>query len=97
MRFDGGRNHEHFNLDGAGPRGPTSMVFAAKDPVMVPTEPAIVDGATKALCTIKVGTNEYVVTNVYGVQATVPFGAPVAQWQTVFDALLEQAMTANDS
>lgn len=92
MRFDGGRNHEHFNLDGARPRGPTSIMFAAKDPVQVPTEPAIVAGAKQALCTIKVDVNQYVVTNVYGARATVPFGAPVSQWQGVFDDLLEQAM-----
>lgn len=92
MRFDGGRNHEHFNLDGGLPRGPTHIVYAAKDPVQVPTQPEIVEGAEKALCTIKVGVNEYVVTNVYGHMKAVPFGAPIESWDAVFSDLLKQAM-----
>lgn len=65
---------------------------AAKDPVCVPTDPIIVGIAEKALCHLGLGTNCFTLTNVYGVEVEISYGASVEQWQNAANQLLERAM-----
>jgi hypothetical protein len=93
MRFDSGtRGHPQFNLDSAMPRGRTDVVRAAKDPVAIPTEPAIVAVAEKALCRLGLGFQCFTLTNVYGIEVDVPYGSTVVEWQNAANQLLEMAM-----
>lgn len=68
------------------------VVGAAKDPVAIPTDPAIVDIAVKALCHLGLGINCFTLTNVYGIEIEIPYGASVEQWQNAANQLLERAM-----
>jgi hypothetical protein len=70
------------------------VVSAAKDPVAIPTDPIIVEIAKKALCHLSLGTNCFTLTNVYGIEVEVPYGASVEQWQAAADKLLKGAMDA---
>jgi hypothetical protein len=93
MRFDSGsRGHPQFNLDSGMPRGPKHIVLAAKDPVAIPTEPAIVEIAAKNLCVLGLGVQCFTLTNVYGIEVDVPYGATVAEWEAAARKLLEMAM-----
>jgi hypothetical protein len=74
-------------------RGGFRVVRAAKDPVAVPTDPSIVAIAEKALCHLGLGVNCFTLTNVYGVEVEIPYGASVEQWQNAANALLEMAIT----
>jgi hypothetical protein len=67
---------------------------AARDPVAIPTDPTIVGIAEKALCHLGLGTNCFTLTNVYGIETEVPYGASVEQWQAAADKLLKGAMDA---
>lgn len=67
---------------------------AARDPVAVPTDPTIVAIAEKALCHLGLGTNCFTLTNVYGIEMEVSYGASVEQWQAAADKLLQGAMDA---
>lgn len=68
------------------------IVNSAKDPVQVPTDPVIVEIAKKALCHLGLGTNCFTLTNVYGIEVEIPYGASVEQWQNAANTLLERAM-----
>lgn len=68
------------------------VIRAAKDPVCVPTDPVIVAIAAKALCHLGLGVNCFTLTNVYGIEIGIPYGATVEQWQSAADRLLERAM-----
>lgn len=67
---------------------------AAKDPVQIPTDPTIVAIAEKALCHLGLGPNCFTLTNVYGIEVEIPYGASVEQWQNAANKLLERAMDA---
>lgn len=91
MNFPGGRGNS--NIDKAGPPWHSvARAGAAIDSVMVPTEPEIVELAKRCLCIISLGVNCYNVTNVYGTQLTVKYGAMMPEWKSVCEELLEQAM-----
>jgi hypothetical protein len=81
-------------LNNASRHGRTDIIRAARDPVQVPTEPDIVRIIENSLCVCTLGHNCYVLTNVYGVELTVPYGASLIQWQNAANQLLEQAMNA---
>lgn len=81
-----------FDLNGASSKGPTHVVRAARDPVSIPTEPAIVELAKRCLCILGLGSNCYTLTNVYGVTAEVPYGASVQEWTKIATGLLEAAI-----
>lgn len=96
MKFDIGRNHAQFNLNG-GLNGSREddykrVVRAARDPVSVPTDPVIVAIATANLCRLGLGPNCFTLTNVYGVESEVPYGASLEDWKRIAADLLQQAM-----
>lgn len=96
MRFDLGRNHATFDLDG-GVNGfreddRKRVVRAAKDPVSIPTDPVIVEIAAKNLCHLGLGEQCFTLTNVYGVVREIPYGAPVEFWEKTALELLKAAM-----
>jgi hypothetical protein len=70
------------------------VIAAARDPVAIPTDPTIVAIAEKALCHLGLGTNCFTLTNVYGIEMEIPYGASVEQWQAAADKLLKGAMDA---
>jgi len=96
MKFDGGRNHAYFNLNATPPGGYKTVVRAARDPVQVPTDPVIVDIATRNLCHLGLGEDCFTLTNVYGIEAQVPYGANIEDWERIAAGLLKQAMDEND-
>lgn len=99
MRFDVGRNHPQFNLNGGingqGSEDYKRVVRAAKDPVSVPTDPAIVELAERCLCHLGLGEDCFTLTNVYGVVRDVPYGASIQDWTKIAEELLELAMEEN--
>lgn len=68
------------------------VIRAAKDPVQIPTDPVIVEIAAKALCHLGLGVNCFTLTNVYGIEVEVSYGASIEQWQNAANTLLEMAM-----
>ena len=98
MQFTGGRKHPNPQFDlngglnGAGENDYKRVVRAARDAVQVPTEPAIAYIAEKALCKISLGVNCFILTNVYGAEAPVPYGASLEDWQRIATSLLNKAM-----
>lgn len=68
------------------------MVRAARDPVQVPTEPAIVDLLTKFLCVCTLGEDCYIVTGAGGGQRIVPYGAQLRSWEVATAELFLEAM-----
>jgi hypothetical protein len=68
------------------------VIRAAKDPVTIPTDPMIVEIATNALCHLGLGHNCFTLTSVYGIEAEVPYGATVDEWQRIATRLLKGAM-----
>jgi len=60
--------------------------------VEIPREPWITQIIEKALCVVSLGVDCYVLTNVYGDQAIVPYGALEADWERIAYGLLNQAM-----
>jgi hypothetical protein len=68
------------------------VVSAAKDPVGIPTDPAIVEIARQALCHLGLGTNCFTLTNVYGMEIEVPYGATVEQWRALANKFLKTTM-----
>jgi len=93
VRFDNGRGHAHFNLDATPPSGYKTVIRAAKDPISVPTDPAIVELATRNLCHLGLGEDCFTLTNVYGIEAKVPYGATAAEWEQAAAKLLSGAMS----
>lgn len=96
MKFEIGRNHAQFDLNG-GINGSREddykrVVRAARDPVQVPTDPVIVEIATTNLCLLGLGVQCFTLTNVYGVERDVPYGASVEEWQRIAAELLQLAM-----
>lgn len=71
---------------------PTRVLCAAKDSVSLPTEPAVLAIIEKALCIPSLGHNCYVLTNVYGTEAEVPYGASLEQWEKIANDLLDKAL-----
>jgi hypothetical protein len=67
------------------------------DRVRVPTEPCITALCEKALCVISVGHNCYILTNVYGDEAEVPFGALFPEWERIAYGLLAKALRETPS
>jgi len=94
MQFSGSRGHSTFNLDGGLPRGRTSIIRAAKDPVLPPTDPAYVATIVKNLCRVKLGEDCYVVTGVTDDERKIPYGAPFEEWVRVCKELLDLAIKA---
>ncbi len=96
MRFDIGRNHPHFNLNGGvngySPNDYKRVVRAAKDPVAIPTDPIIVGIAERCLCHLGLGEDCFTLTNVYGVVREIPYGASVAEWTKIAEELLALAI-----
>lgn len=98
MKFNEGRGQGinktgfHFDLDGGRERGAAYIVRTGKDPVRLPESPEIVGLLKRCLCTVKLGYNCYVVTNVYGDERDVPYGATIADWTTTCEDLLRIAM-----
>jgi len=70
----------------------TSRLFPGQDRVAVPTDPDIVAIVEKALCVISLGRDCYVLMNVYGDLAEVPYGALLADWERIAYGLLDKAM-----
>lgn len=102
MKFDQGRMALDkagfsFDLNASQSRGPSHIVRAARDPVSIPTEPAIVALAKRCLCVLGLGVNCYTLTNVYGVAADVPYGASTEEWRIIAEDLLKQAMEEDDT
>lgn len=93
MRFSGSRGHPQFDLDGGQPKGPSTIVRAAKDPVRVPEDPAILAVIQRCLCRVELGEDCYVVHGMSGDNRIVPYGAPHAKWEQVCDELLQLALT----
>lgn len=89
---DGTRGHASFNLDGGLRRGVKSIIQAARDPVQVPTEPAIVDLLAKFFCTCRLGEDCYIVSGAGGGERTVRYGAPLSDWETATADLFMEAM-----
>lgn len=58
----------------------------------MPTDPDITSIAEKALCLITLGVNCYVLTNVYGDVAEVPYGALIPDWERIAYGLLDKAL-----
>jgi hypothetical protein len=102
MKFNEGRGQGisktgfHFDLDGGRERGAAYIVRAGKDPVRLPESLEIVDLLKRCLCTVKLGYNCYVVTNVYGDERDVPYGATLDEWQSTCEDLLRIAMERDD-
>ncbi len=71
---------------------PAHIVFAAKDPVGIPTDPAVTKIVEKALCHVSLGHNCYVLTSVYGEMAEVPYGALLEDWERIAYGLLSKAL-----
>ena len=98
MKFDSGRNHKDFDLDGFKLRsfplknGQGHVVRAARDPVQVPTDLVIVSIAELHLGRLGLGVQCFTLTNVYGVERDVPYGASVEEWQRIAAELLQLAM-----
>jgi hypothetical protein len=74
------------------PNDPRNRIIAARDPIAIPTEPWVVAVAEKALCVISLGHNCYVLTNVYGDEATVPYEALQPEWERIAYGLLAKAL-----
>lgn len=96
MRFDGGRLHPTFDLNGSRPRGPTNIIRAAFDPVMPPTEPVITDLLKRCLCVCRVANGGFTIINPFGDEDVVDYGASVEQWTKKCEALLTKAMERPD-
>jgi hypothetical protein len=96
VRFDGGRLHPSFDLNGSRPRGPTQIVRAAFDPVMPPTEPVIVDLLRRCLLVCRVANSGFTITNQFGDEDVVDYGASVEQWTVKCETLLTKAMERPD-
>lgn len=99
MRFDIGRNHPQFDLNG-GNNGSREddykrVVRAARDPVAVPTDPVIVEIATRNLCHLGLGVQCFTLTNVYGKERDVPYNATIQDWERIAGELLTLAMAEN--
>ena len=72
-----------------------TVVRAAKDPVLVPTEPAIVELAKNCLCILGLGKDCYTLTSVYGVVREVPYDASFEDWTIIAERMLREAMKYN--
>lgn len=92
MRFDGGRLHPQFDLNGGQTRGPTVVSRAAYDPVRPPQEPAIVKLLDDNLCVCRVENGGYAVRNPLGDLRMVKYGAPLSDWKQACEELMAQAM-----
>lgn len=95
MRFDNGRGHPNFNLDASPPGGYKTVIRAARDPIAVPSDPVIVDIATRNLCHLGLDQENgcFSLTNVYGITVGVPYGATVQEWEAAAAKLLAGAMS----
>lgn len=96
MRFDVGRQHATFDLNGHQPAGGyKTVVRAARDPISIPTDPTIVALATKHLCHLGLDQEAgcFTLTSVYGIVAQVPYGATLDEWETAAKILLKGAMS----
>jgi hypothetical protein len=91
MRFLAGRMHPDFDLDGTAPKGPTTVIRAAVDPVRVPEDIETVAIIQRCLCRVTLGEDCYVVQGMTGVTRTISYGAPLAKWEEVCGELLELA------
>lgn len=96
MRFDGGRLHQHFNLNGAQPRGHTQVVRAAFDPVRPPEQPEIVTLLKRCLLVCRVANGGFTVVNQFGDEEVIDYGATFAQWTEKCERLLTRAMERPD-
>ena len=92
MRFDGGRLHPKFDLNGGHSHGPTVVVRAARDPVQPPTDPVIVAILDKNLCTCDVFGGGWRIRNQFGDTYMIDYGASVAEWTSACEGLLRMAL-----
>lgn len=67
------------------------------DRVAVPTEPTIVAICQKALCVVSLAHNCFILTNVYGDEAEVPYGALIPDWERIAYGLLAKALRETPS
>lgn len=99
MRFDVGRNHPQFDLNGGnngnGADDYKRVVRAARDPISVPTDPVIVELATKSLCHLGLDQEAgcFTLTSMYGIVEHIAYGASLAEWEAAAARLLKGAMS----
>lgn len=94
MRFSGSRGHPTFELDGGMPKGPATILRAAKDPVRVPEDLETLAVIQRCLCRVELGEDCYIVRGMSGDAKIIPYGAPLSTWEKECDALLALAVTA---
>lgn len=85
-----------FNLDGARPAGPQTVIRAAKDPVArEPQDEEIKALLQRTLTRAKLNDDStaWEVTGVTGERGEIPLGAPLAAWVQQCEKLLVEAMT----
>jgi hypothetical protein len=81
-----------FGVDmGEMPKGPTTVIRAATDPVRVPEDIETVKIIQRCLCRVTLGEDCYVVQGLTGDTRTVPYGALLSKWEQVCGELLELA------
>lgn len=92
MRFDGGRLHQTFDLNGAQPRGHGQIVRAAFDPPRPPEEPWIVELLHRCLVVCKVANGGWTLTNQFGDEVVLAYNASRKEWIETCESLLKKAL-----
>jgi hypothetical protein len=85
-----------FNLDGARPSGPQTVIRAARDPIgRIPTDERITALLQRTLCRAKLSEDStaWEIEVVTGEKETAPLGATFDFWQGVCESLLRKALT----